>query len=341
MKMKIAIVLLLIIGLITPASAWGNGGYSTNPNTPKFGTHDYILQKAVNMLPVDMRNKIDMTAAYYGTEIPDCKSGAYCIGDVVKHHVYYKADKTIQDNSAATRAQAEYDLAKSYLQKGNKYQFSLHIGAMSAYLSDMAVFGHTMGKETAWGPETHHSDYESYVDNHISSSPGVSFDGKLSSISAYDATLKLAKETTFDAGTYTNIWMDKNYGWTNPPFIQRSRYLINYDVNIVADVIYTLVSSSYTSSITVITPNGGENWAKGTTKTIKWSYIGNPGSKVKIELLRNGAFNKLISSSTPNDGSYNWAIPKLQTVGKDYRIRITSTSNAIYKDISNANFIIS
>lgn len=334
---KIVTMILLIAMMIVPACAWSNGGYSTNPNLPKFGTHDYILQKAINMLPVNMRSNVDMTAAYYGTEIPDCTGGIYCKGDVVKHHVYYKADKTLQDGSAAIRAQAEYNLAKSYLQQGNKYQFSLHLGAMSAYISDMGVFGHTMGAGTAWGPETHHSDYESYVENHFSSF-GTSFDGALSSISASDATLKLAKETTFDASRYTNVWMDDNYGWTNAAFVSRTRYLISYDTNIVADVIYTLMST--TPSIAVVSPNGEESWKRGTVHTLTWTKTGNSGVNVKIELLKNGLLNNVIFSSTPNDGSQIWTIPAMQTLGIDYKIRITSTTNGAYKDIGNGNFKI-
>lgn len=343
-KIKIIISLLIItMGMTANAYAWSNGGYSTDPNYPKYGTHDYILQKAIDILPSDMKNKIDTTAASYGSEIPDCTSGSNCIGDVSKHHVYYKADKTLQDGAGATRAQAEYDLAKQYLQQGNKYQFSLHLGAMSHYISDAAVFGHTMGSGTVWGSETHHSDYESYVNNHYSSF-GTSFDGQFSSASAYDGTLKLAKETTFDAGTYTNVWMDDNYNWNNPTYVSRTKDMINYDTNIVAEVIYTLISTTPTStsaSITVIAPNGGENWRRGTSHTIKWNSTGNPGSYVKIELLRGGTLNKVISYSTPNDGSYNWYISSLQTLANNYNIRIKSTSNSAYVDVSNGNFTVS
>lgn len=93
------------------------------------------------------------------------------------------------------------------------------------------------------------------------------------------------------------------------------------------------------SPITVISPNGGEKWVKGTVNTIKWNYF-NSGSNVRIE-LKNGTSIKSINSSTPNDGSYNWYIPMTQTIGTDYKIKITSTSNPTYYDWSNNNFIIS
>jgi hypothetical protein len=104
------------------------------------------------------------------------------------------------------------------------------------------------------------------------------------------------------------------------------------------------VSAAFTQYITVTVPNGGETWTKGTTYTIRWNYAGSPGSNVKIELLKNGALNRTITSSTSigsgGSGSYNWKVPNNQTTGTDYKIRVTSTSNSNYKDTSNANFTI-
>jgi hypothetical protein len=94
-------------------------------------------------------------------------------------------------------------------------------------------------------------------------------------------------------------------------------------------------------NITVVSPNGGEKWVRGTIKQIKWSYTSNSGTYVKIELLKGGILNRVITSNTPNDGSYSWAIPVGQALGTDYKIRITSTSNSAYKDTSNGNFAIS
>ena len=93
-------------------------------------------------------------------------------------------------------------------------------------------------------------------------------------------------------------------------------------------------------SITVASPNGGENWRRGTTQTIKWSSSGSPGSYVKIELLKAGVLNRVIISSTLNDGSHPWLIPATQVWGTDYKIRITSTTNPVYSDTSDNNFTI-
>ena len=234
------IILLIIIG--NPAYAWSNGGYSTDINNPVYGTHDFLLEKAINMLPSEMRSRINTVAASYGSEIPDCNGNPYCIGDVASHHVYYYTNRSVQADSGAVRAREEYNLAESYLKSGDTYNFSIHLGAMSHYISDVAVFGHTMGAVTDWGAETHHSDYETYVNNHLSSFSDVSFDGVYDNISAYNTTLNIARDTTFDEGIYTNVWMDDNYNWSNPNYVLHTKDLINRTTNNVTDVIYKLLS---------------------------------------------------------------------------------------------------
>lgn len=94
------------------------------------------------------------------------------------------------------------------------------------------------------------------------------------------------------------------------------------------------------SSITVTSPNGGENWQSGTVQTIKWSYTGNPGPKIKIELLKSGVAKTIKSSVPIGSGSYSWKIPNNQKLGTDYKIRITNTIKPTYADMSNENFAI-
>jgi hypothetical protein len=57
--------------------------------------------------------------------------------------------------------------------------------------------------------------------------------------------------------------------------------------------------------------------------------------------MKAGVVNKVISSSTANDGVYGaWKISSTQTLGTDYKIRITSTSIPSITDSSNSNFAI-
>jgi hypothetical protein len=102
-----------------------------------------------------------------------------------------------------------------------------------------------MGSETDWGNETHHSDYETYVNARTNNytddfNTFLAFDGALSEIFAYHATLTIANDTTFDGGgVLTCVWMDQNYNWSNPAFENRCGESLNFAVNLVADVLHT------------------------------------------------------------------------------------------------------
>jgi molybdopterin-binding protein len=97
-------------------------------------------------------------------------------------------------------------------------------------------------------------------------------------------------------------------------------------------------------TITVVSPNGGQNWTRGSERLITWTYTGNPGTFVKIELFRGTVLNRTITSSastgSSGNGSFRWLIPSNQTTGTNFRIRLTSTTNATVTDTSNANFTI-
>jgi uncharacterized protein (DUF362 family) len=97
-------------------------------------------------------------------------------------------------------------------------------------------------------------------------------------------------------------------------------------------------------AITVISPNGGDTWSAGSTQKIQWSYTGNIGGFVKIELLKPGVKNQTIASfvsiGSGGNGSYNWRIPPKQASGSNYTIRVTSKSNTGCTDTSDGDFSI-
>ena len=104
------------------------------------------------------------------------------------------------------------------------------------------------------------------------------------------------------------------------------------------------VSLTIMETISVISPIGGETWISGTKQTIRWNYAGNPGSYIKIELLKGEVVNLTIASRVSKGrggtGSHSWTIPSNQAPGTDYRIRVTSTANSGYTDTSDSDFTI-
>lgn len=266
---KIAILGLLLvftIPCVTPVLGWSNGGWSTDPSNPKYGTHDWIAQHALDWLPTaEKQNILNNLAVYlYGTELPDNANApdGTGIGDTVKHHVYYYADGLLQDDASAVRAQQEYDNALYYAGARDWADASRALGAMTHYICDMGVFGHVMSSSTDWGAETHHSDYEDYVLARTNTYTAefnsyLAYDGTLDNMSAYDATLELAFNTTFgDNGNYGCVWMDQNYNWSNSAFRNRCGESLNLATNLVADVLYTfsqnVVISEYPLNVVLL-----------------------------------------------------------------------------------------
>jgi hypothetical protein len=96
--------------------------------------------------------------------------------------------------------------------------------------------------------------------------------------------------------------------------------------------------------VTLTIPNGGESWKAGTKKIIQWTYEGEPGRSVKIELLKDGATVATIAEKTKTgkkgNGSHKWKIPARLASGSDYKIRVSSKTIPTCTDTSDGNFEI-
>lgn len=156
--------------------------------------------------------------------------------------------------------------------------------------------------------------------------------------------IELYKGGDYDGLITNSTSNDGAYNWSIPASQTTGS---NYKIKITSTsntsyYDYSDYNFSITSvpSISITSPNGGEQWQCGTSYMITWISSGTPGFFVKIELYRGETFNRLITNSTSNDGSYNWFIPSSQTTGSNYKIRITSTSNTSYYDYSDDNFFI-
>lgn len=256
MLLSILFLILLVAKVDSfHAFAWSNGGYSSNPANPNYGTHDWVAQHALDWLPLEEKQFIlDNLAVYlYGTELPDNGNAPDGIGDTTKHHVYYFANGALQDDASAIRAREEYSKARVCASNGDLTGAAKRLGIMTHYICDLAVFAHVMGSGTNWGKETHHSDYENYVNQKTNEyldefNTYLAFDGDLTTLSAYDAALTLAYDTTFDVdGDLTCLWMDQNYDWNNLVFRNRCGESLNLAVNLLADVLHTFYNEASVS----------------------------------------------------------------------------------------------
>lgn len=217
-----------------PAYTWGNGGYSKSARKVKYGTHDWILEEALKMLPKEERQWIedDLANAMLGTEGPDSPDVSR------KHFKNYKGwrgpDKRLQhvhflrergegvkiDDACARRAQDEYTTVVKALRaaknaKGkNKRMYKTkmtearrRLGAMSHYMSD-PHWAQTTSHENMRA----HISFESFVDKTIVADrlkdpknqhrstmfqKYVKFDGELEKTSAHDATVQIARTSHY------------------------------------------------------------------------------------------------------------------------------------------------
>ena len=91
------------------------------------------------------------------------------------------------------------------------------------------------------------------------------------------------------------------------------------------------------ASLTLTSPNGGESWTIGSTRTITWSSSG-LGGPVDLEISRDGGATWVtVVGNTPNDGSQAWLVGGPATT--EALIKVRSTYAAI-EDASNAAFTI-
>ncbi|WP_375757070.1 lamin tail domain-containing protein [Corallococcus exercitus] len=91
------------------------------------------------------------------------------------------------------------------------------------------------------------------------------------------------------------------------------------------------------SSVTVLSPNGGESWVGGSSHTITWTASG--VTNVKVEYSLNGSTWTTVTSSTgASGGSVAWTVPG--TASTNAWVRVSDASNTAVSDLSNAAFAI-
>jgi hypothetical protein len=91
-------------------------------------------------------------------------------------------------------------------------------------------------------------------------------------------------------------------------------------------------------SLEIVSPNGGENWGTGMTKTITWETY---GSVPKVDLkysLDKGISWTSIANAYSNTNSYSWILPS--TVSTDVFVKINDHTNQCISDPSNFPFTI-
>jgi hypothetical protein len=93
-------------------------------------------------------------------------------------------------------------------------------------------------------------------------------------------------------------------------------------------------------TVTVLTPNGGQEFCSGTTQTVSWTlegFTGAPNFSISYSSDGGKTWSSVASNLLAN--TYDWKIPTTQTPSTEYRIRVTLQSGGVF-DISDSNFTI-
>jgi hypothetical protein len=89
------------------------------------------------------------------------------------------------------------------------------------------------------------------------------------------------------------------------------------------------------ASLTLTSPGSTSNWCAGSPQNITWASSG--VANVKIELAPDGTtYSTIAASVSAASGSYSYNVPSGQTVGNQYKIRISDVSNSTLNSVSSA-----
>ena len=156
-----------------------------------------------------------------------------------------------------------------------------------------------------------------------------------------DVAASVAQNISASLGTYS--WKIPNQYGLAPIVGKFKLYVSNggtlYDNS---DNYFSIVAPTTTPSITVTSPNGGEQWARGSTYNITWNSIG--VNTVTIEIIKNDSQGwtpgpHTIYTLPASAGSYSWIVPTIPP-GTDFKIKIYDTANASISDLSDNYFSI-
>ncbi len=124
---------------------------------------------------------------------------------------------------------------------------------------------------------------------------------------------------------------DGSFIWTIPTNLTAGDYFIR--VKTIDNLVYgnsgAFRIADVNTYISIMKPYWGDQWYYGKKYNIQWNKGGTMASNVKIGLFRNN--NKIldITTSTPNDGVYEWTIPSNLEQAGDYKIKVTTVDNTV------------
>jgi hypothetical protein len=138
-------------------------------------------------------------------------------------------------------------------------------------------------------------------------------------------------------------WTAVNTGLTNTDFGALTVSGTNLYAGISAGVWRRPLSemiTSVTSTITVASPNGGENWQVGSSHGITWTSTNVTNVMIEYSTNNGSSWNTIVTSAPASSGSYSWTVPNAPSVQCKVRVSDAANATTVY-DVSDNVFTIS
>lgn len=160
---------------------------------------------------------------------------------------------------------------------------------------------------------------------------------------------QLLNSTTESQGTLTKDWTPSvTETKTNCKIKVTAKDAANNTGEAISDTFTIIYGTGVNPTVTLLSPNGGENWQGGTCKVIRWSATdpADPTGTLNYTLQYSAdggsSWNDIVTLNDREQGEHTfcWAVPL--TAGTNYKVKATATSpgGGSASDESDANFTV-
>jgi murein DD-endopeptidase MepM/ murein hydrolase activator NlpD len=138
-----------------------------------------------------------------------------------------------------------------------------------------------------------------------------------------------------DGSTFSSAWYHSwAYAFSNSDPAGTWHFEATYN----SQIYETFFNVNSPTTITIGSPNGGEQWDRKAAHAITWTD--NLGGEVNIALYHNSVYSATLASNTASDGEYLWTPDAALPIGSGYTIRVTSVISPNVYAASDASFAL-
>lgn len=207
------------------------------------------------------------------------------------------------------------------------YYGTLPDGGLCAYIFKTTDGGTTWNRQICptFGGNTLRDVYFIDANNGFASGEGALFQTADGGVNWYITALPIPNGTN-NYGISSLAFTDGRNGWA----VASNNIIMK--CNFSAPII-----TPPTPAVTLLMPNGGENYPVASTQNITWSASNIDSLKIEYRTSASSAWINIAKVASAV-GSYSWAIPN--TLTNDAKVRVSSTIDMAVNDTSDATFSI-